>query len=102
VNDALREFAQSPDRFTRIPADVDRFADARVCVMQGATWAAVSGVRVDAGEVEALVAEVHERVPDDKALTWWLDPYSRPVDLHERLLALGLSEPRDRGSLLHA
>lgn len=102
MNDALREFAQSPDRFTRIPADVDRFADERVCVMQGSTWAAVSGVRVDAGDVAALVTEVRERVPADKSLTWWLDPDSRPADLHDRLLALGLTEPRDRGSLLHA
>ena len=98
----LREFAQSPDRFTRIPADVDRFADERVCVLQGWTWAAVSGVRIEADRVEELVTEVRGRVAPEKALTWWLDPDSRPGDLHERLLALGLSEPRDRGSLLHA
>lgn len=102
MNDSLREFAQSPDRFTRIPADVDRFADARVCILQGSTWAAISGVRVEADEVAALVAEVRERVPPGKTPTWWLDPGSRPADLHERLVALGLSEPRDRGSLLHA
>jgi hypothetical protein len=102
VNDALREFAQSPDRYTRIPADVDRFADERVCVIQGNTWAAVSGVRVEPDEVEALVTEVRERVAAKKSLTWWLDPDATPTDLHERLVALGLREPGDRGSLLYA
>jgi GNAT superfamily N-acetyltransferase len=102
VNDALREFAQNPDRYTRIPADVDRFADERVCVLQGNTWAAVSGVRIDAAHVEALLAEVRERVAPEKTSTWWLDPDTQPFDLYERLLALGLREPRDRIGLLHA
>jgi hypothetical protein len=102
VNDALREFAQNPDRYTWISPDVARYADERVCVIQGTTWAGVSGVRVEADEVEALLAEVHERVPPEKGLVWWLDPDTKPPDLHERLLALGLREPRDRGSLLHA
>jgi hypothetical protein len=102
VNDALREFAQTPDRYTTISADVDRYADERVCVIQGNTWAGVSGVRVGADDVEALLAEVRERVAPDKGLVWWLDPDTQPPDLHERLVALGLREPRDRGSLLHA
>ena len=37
-----------------------------------------------------------------KALAWWLDPDTQPSDLRERLLALGLREPHDRGALLHA
>jgi hypothetical protein len=98
----LREFAQNPDRYTWISSDVDRFADERICVIQGTTWAGVSGVRVGAGDVEALVAEVRERVPREKALVWWLDPDTQPSDLHERLLALGLREPGDAGGLLHA
>jgi hypothetical protein len=102
VNDALREFALNPDRYTLISADVDRFADERVCVIQGNTWAGVSGVRVGVGEVEALVAEVRQRVPPAKGLVWWLDPGTEPPDLHERLLSLGLREPRDRGEVLHA
>ena len=102
MNDALREFAQNPDRYTSISADVDRYADERVCVIQGSTWAGVSGVRVAADDVEELLAEVRERVPAEKSLVWWLDPGTQPPDLHERLVALGLREPRDRGSLLHA
>ena len=102
MNDALREFAQNPDRYTWISSDVDRFADERVCVIQGTVWAGVSGVRVGPDDVEALVAEVRDRVPPEKALSWWLDPDTQPADLHERLLALGLRPPRDRGELLHA
>jgi hypothetical protein len=98
----LREFAQNPDRYTMIAADVERFADERVCVIQGTVWAGVSGVRVGADEVEALVAEVHERVPPEKLTTWWLDPGSEPADLHERLEALGFHAPGDRGVRLHA
>jgi hypothetical protein len=98
----LREFAQIPDRYTWVAADVERFADDRVCIIQGNTWAGVAGVRVGADEVEALVAEVRARVPSHKSLVWWLDPEASPPDLHERLRALGLREPRDRGSLLHA
>jgi hypothetical protein len=102
VNDALRQFAQNPDRYTWISSDVDRFMDERVCVIQGNTWAGISGVRVREDDVEALLTEVRERVPPGKSLVWWLDADTQPPDLHERLLALGLCEPRDRGSLLHA
>jgi hypothetical protein len=98
----LREFAQNPDRYTMVSAEVERFADERVCVIQGTVWAGVSGVRVGADDVEALVAEVHERVPPGKLTTWWLDPDSEPADLHERLQALGFREPQDRGVRLHA
>jgi hypothetical protein len=102
VNDALREYAQNPDRYTWISSDVDRFMDERVCVIQGNTWAGVSGVRVREEDVEGLLAEVRERVSPEKALVWWLDADTQPSDLHERLVALGLREPRDRGTLLHA
>ncbi len=102
MNESLRAFAQNPDRYTFLSGDVDRFADERVCVIQGNAWAGVSGVNVEPDEVEALVAEVRQRVPPAKALVWWLGPDTKPPDLHERLVALGLREPRDRGSLLHA
>jgi hypothetical protein len=97
----LREFAQVPDRYTLIPADVDRFADERVCIIQGNIWAGVGGVRVRADAVEALLAETRTRIPAGKVTTWWLDPDTEPADLHPRLVALGLEVP-ERGSLLHA
>jgi hypothetical protein len=102
IDQRLREFAQSPDRFTQLSADVERYVDDRVCIVQGTVWAGVSSVRVEPHEVEALVEEVRARVPAEKQTTWWLDPDARPSDLHERLLALGFAEPHDRGAVLHA
>ncbi len=70
--------------------------------MQGSVWAGVSGVRVEAEALEALVAETRSLIPPGKATVWWIDPDARPVDLHDRLLALGLREPADRAGLLYS
>ena len=102
VPSALREFALVPDRYTRFAADAQRHDDGRVCVLQGTTWAAISGIRVAAEEVEALLTEVRALVPADKAQTWWVDPHAQPADLYDRLLALGLERPADRGDVVHA
>lgn len=98
----LRAFAQNPDRYTWVSEDVERFADERVCVIQGTVWAGVSGVRVDAAAVDELVDEVHARVPREKTLVWWLDPDSEPADLEERLRSRGFRDPEDGGDLLRA
>jgi len=100
----LREYVETPDRFSHVIAgsSVERFADDRVCIIQGPTWASVSGVRVGPEEVEGLLAEVRSRIPADKDVVWWVGPSARPVDLAERLHALGLSEPRDRVAWLRA
>src|ERR687885_645438 len=57
ISPELREYAETPDRFSHVApgASVERFADERVCIIQGPTWASVSGVRVEAAGVEALV-----------------------------------------------
>jgi hypothetical protein len=104
ISAALREYAETPDRYSFVPAgaSVERFADDRVCILQGPTWASVSGASVCEDEVEALLAEVRARVPAEKEPVWWLGPSARPHDLYERLQALGLREPRDRGTLVHA
>jgi GNAT superfamily N-acetyltransferase len=98
----IRAFAQVPDRFTRMSADVARDDDGRRCIVQGSVWAGVAGVRVGADEVEALVEEVRSLVPREKLLTWWIDADAQPADLEDRLRALGLREPEDGGYLLHA
>ncbi len=104
IDAQLREYTETPDRLSDVAsgASVERYADERVCLLQGPTWASVSGVRVDAHDVESLLADVRERVPADKGAVWWIGPSARPHDLYERLSALGLREPRDRVSLLHA
>jgi hypothetical protein len=93
----LLEYAEIPDRFTPIAegSAVTRFDDGRVCIVEGLTWASVTGVEVQEDEVAALVEEVRERVPAEKNCTWWLGPSTRPSDLPDRLGAHGLSEPRD-------
>jgi GNAT superfamily N-acetyltransferase len=98
----LRAFAQVPDRHAWIGSDVERYADERVCILQGTVWAGVAGVRVNADEVEALLAEVRERIPPEKLQVWWIDPDAQPADLYERLLRLGLREPEDGAGLLHS
>lgn len=98
----LREFAQSPDRYTWLSDDVERYVDEHVCVIQGSVWAGVSAVRADAGDLDDLIASVHARVPHEKKLVWWLDPDVQPPDLEARLLARGLREPEDGAGTLHA
>jgi len=97
ISPELREYAEIPDRYTPIAdgSSVSRFDDGRVCVVEGLTWASVTGVDVAEDEVAALVDEVRERVPAEKNCTWWLGPSARPRDLPERLLQHGLTEPRD-------
>ena len=97
----LREYAETPDRFAVVNNDVvRRFSDDRVCILEGPTWASVSGVRTD--DVPGLLAEVRERVPAEKEPVWWIGPSADPPDLADRLLELGLHEPRDRVTILHA
>ena len=97
----LREYAETPDRFSTIESEiVTRYADERVCIVEGPTWAAVSGVHTD--DIEALLDEVRTRVAAGKDATWWIGPSSEPHDLYERLQELGVGEPVDRASLLHA
>ena len=98
----LFAFAEIPDRYTQLSTDVERFADERVCILQGPTWAAISGVRVQPDRVEARVARVRGLVPPEKIATWWLGPSSEPADLHGRLVALGFTGPADGHSRLHA
>lgn len=104
ISAALREYAETPDRFVHVAAggSVQRFADDRVCILHGPTWASISGVSVGENEVESLVREVRERLAAEKDPVWWIGPSARPPGLHDQLRALGLREPRDRASLLHA
>jgi predicted N-acetyltransferase YhbS len=104
ISRRLREYAETPDRYARVVpgSSVSRFDDGRVCVIQGATWASVSGPNVAEDEVEALLAEVRSLIPADKVTTWWIGPSARPTSVVERLAALGLGQPSDHVSRLSA
>jgi hypothetical protein len=88
ISAALRGYAETPDRFSEIPAggSVRRVADERHCRLEGPDWCSVSGVSVSPDELPALVADVRERVPAEKEPVWWIGPSARPPDLYERLL----------------
>ena len=97
-----RAFARHPDRFAWLSGEVTRVANERFCLLQGTHWASVSAVRVAEDDVEPLLAEVRSLVPEEKPITWWLDDETTPPDLVDRLRALGLQDPSDRGLLVHA
>lgn len=101
---ALREFAEVPGRFTEVPAgtSVEKFADERVCIVQGATWAAISGVNTTLDGLDDLVAEVRSRVPQDKEPTWYLGPSTRPANAHDELEQRGFRPPRDGHATIYA
>jgi hypothetical protein len=104
ISREIREYAETPDRYSVVApgGTVERFVDDRVCIIEGPTWASVSGVNVGEYEVESLLAEVRGRGPGDKDAMWWIGPSARPTDLYEQLQELGLEEPRDGAPLLRA
>lgn len=97
ISDELREYAETPDRFSPVPAgsSVSRFADERICVIQGATWAGISGVRIHERELDELIGFVHELVPAHKRQAWWLGPSARPENLIELLRPRGFRPAPD-------
>lgn len=103
IGDELREYAEVPDRFAPIAAgsSVSRFADARICVVQGATWAGISGPRLREEELDGVIELVHELVPADKRQVWWIGPSAQPENIVELLQARGFRPAAD-GSELRA
>lgn len=97
IDAALREYAETPDRFAPVPAgsSVTRFADERICVIQGPTWAGISGPRVREEELDEVIGFVHELVPADKRQTWWIGPSARPENIVELLEARGFRPAPD-------
>lgn len=97
IPDELREYAETPDRFTPIPegSSVSRFADERLCVIQGPTWAGISGARFREDELDEVIALVHELVPAHKSQAWWIGPSAQPANLSELLEARGFQPAED-------
>jgi hypothetical protein len=91
IDDALREYAETPDLFAPIPegASVDRDDDSRICIVQGTIWASISAPRFDEHELDDVLAHVHERVAPEKRQTWWIGPSARPANIVELLLERG-------------
>src|SRR5439155_3125428 len=100
----LVDFAEAPGRFL-LPAPglalhvTRRYA---LAATVGHTYAAVEGIRLDAGEIADAVAEVDAflHASDTSRASWWLTERSTPDDLEERLLGAGCT--RHDGDYLHA
>jgi hypothetical protein len=103
IDAALREYAETPDRFAPIPegSSVTRFDDGRICVIQGTTWAGVSAPRFREEELDEVIGFVHELVPADKQQAWWIGPSAQPANLVELLLMRGF-QPAEDGPELRA
>jgi hypothetical protein len=103
IDAALREYAETPDRFAPVPegSSVTRFDDGRICVIQGTTWAGISAPRFREEELDEVIAVVHELVPADKRQVWWLGPSAQPADLFDLLLTRGF-QPAEDGPELRA
>src|SRR5260221_12430184 len=97
IDAALREYAETPDRFAPIAAgsSVTRFADERICIVQGTIWASISGLRTTEDELDDVIAVVHERVSADKRQGWWIGPSAPPPNIVERLGARGFRPHED-------
>jgi hypothetical protein len=97
ISDELREYAETPDRFSPLPegSSVTRFDDGRICVLQGTIWAGISAPRFEEHELDDVIALVHELVPANKRQTWWLGPSARPANLVTLLEARGFRPASD-------
>jgi hypothetical protein len=91
IDAELLEYALTPDRFAPIPegSSVTRFDDGRICVIQGTTWAGISGPRFREEELDEVIALVHDLVPAEKRQTWWISPSAQPENLVGLLEARG-------------
>ena len=91
IDDALREYAETPDRFAPIPegSSVTRDDDGRICIVQGTVWASITTPRFDEHELDDVLAHVRERVAPEKRQTWWIGPSARPENIVKLLLERG-------------
>ncbi len=94
ITPELREYAELPDRFAPVPegSSVSRFDDGRICIIQGANWASISAPRVEAGQVEALLAQTRELVAPGEARQL-VDRAVGPAGRHRRAAARGGPSP---------
>jgi hypothetical protein len=97
IDPDLLEYAETPDRFAPMPegSSVMRFDDGRICIVQGAIWAGISGMRFDESELDGVIALVHELVSADKHQVWWIGPSARPENIVELLKARGFEPAQD-------
>lgn len=104
ITPELREYAETPDRFSAIPesGSVSRYDDGRICVLQGTLWASISAPRFDEEQLDDVIARVHELVPPDTHQVWWISGSARPANIVELLRERGFTYPTDNAHELRA
>ena len=103
ISAELRAYAETPDRFSPIPegSSVTRFADERICIVQGPVWAGISGQRFPEEELDEVIALVHRLVAPEKRQSWWVGPSAQPANIIELLKSRGF-RPCEDGHELRA
>jgi hypothetical protein len=97
---ALREFAEAPERFVEVPAGIslDRLSDERRCILNGKTWATVTGIRVELDEIAISSKRCAASCRSIERRFWCIGPSSRPGNLVEELQQRGFAPPPGRRS----
>ena len=101
---ALREFAEHPGRYLTWDVDgkIALHLREHMCVVVGPTFGVVTSITAADADVDDLLDEVRELIPEGVHTDWYLGPSTRPSGLADDLLALGLREPEASGGTLHA
>ncbi|HEY7017973.1 MAG TPA: hypothetical protein VH297_05840 [Gaiellaceae bacterium] len=94
IPEAVRQLAEDPTAYAPAPPGFERIQNERYSLLLGpfAHMTMAQRVRLEADEVERAVAEVREHVAECGRtwVTWWVTDSTRPADLEQRLLGLGL------------
>lgn len=102
--EVLCEFAELPGLHLTWDdgGKIVRHLSDRVCIVAGPTFAVVTAMNVDDGDVPSLLDEVRGLVPADVHTDWYIGPSARPTDIVDELKTLGIREPSDGSGTLHA
>jgi GNAT superfamily N-acetyltransferase len=94
ADDWLRRLAACPPADGPIPPGFERLIDDRYCLFFGSNRIFTTAYPFRLDDVEADIAEIRTLARDRGVtqLDWWIGPDTRPVDLADRLLALGAVE----------
>jgi GNAT superfamily N-acetyltransferase len=100
----LREFAEHPGPHLAWDngGKIVLHRRERMCVVVGPTFGVVTAVNAQPGDGASILAEARELIPAGVKTDWYFGPSTRPVDIADELLALGLREPDDGSGTLHA
>jgi len=108
IPEDVRRFAEAPGAWGEISAEsgLTRILTDRYCLLLGPvpSFTSVSRLRLEPEEVAEVLAEVRERVAEQRHrdAIWWVGPSATPSDLVDRLCAHGLAPDERPNSEPHA